>query len=175
MRDHVDRLLVRLGPSWCHGQRLIGPLVVAGDADWLECRDEGLLDGRVSAVERRLIAPGFEYDEVAGAADLLEEPDPDETGERASRVTRLAERAGGDGRRGRPRLDVGDGVAGRIDWCVGLGLKAQSRRQPCTQKKQPDLHVRLPCVDVGVAIEFPLDLHDIAVNCCCDVAIASAW
>ena len=54
-----------------------------------------LLDRRVSGVERLLIPPGLEDDEVAGTADLLEELDPDEAVERPARVTVPAKRVGG--------------------------------------------------------------------------------
>ena len=59
-------------------QRLVRPLVVAADANRLERVEQLLLDAGVARVERLLIAPRLEDDEVPGTSDLLEELDADE-------------------------------------------------------------------------------------------------
>ena len=73
-----------------------------------------LLRCGVLRIERLLIAPGFEHDEMAWPSDLLEELDAEEAVARPVGITITAKGVDGGLGRSRPHFDVRDGVERRV-------------------------------------------------------------
>src|ERR1700730_8856056 len=78
MCDDVDALTVRGGRRRADRQRLVGALIVAAQANWLEDILKSLYvrSGRIR-VERLLILPRFDTREMSRPAHLLEQVETD--------------------------------------------------------------------------------------------------